>query len=224
MKIVALIPYWNNYIYPNQSINGLDKCLLSGKSLINYPIILANKIKKIDQTYIFTNDLIISHSIQKQLKFEILPRNKNLDSQKTSIEDIVDAFLEKIDCDFILLLHSNSPFLEPQTISECINKVISGQFDSSFLAKKEQKFVWFNGKRLNYEPLNGTPSLSDIEPVIIESSAAYFFSKNTFNSCRTRIGREPFIKEIGPFEGMVISSKEDFKIAEFLLDSGFFID
>jgi len=224
MKIVALVPYWSNYTYEDNSIDGRDTMLLSGKSLLNYPLLLANKIKDIDSTYIFTNDNSVESTIQDHLKFELLHRDQNLDSQNATIEDIVSSFLNVIDCDFVLLLHPSSPFLQPETISDCISKVVSGNFDSAFIARREKKFAWFRLERLNYDTSKGTPHLSNVEPIILESTAAYFFSRNSFNRFKTRIGQKPYVKEVGPFEGMVVSSKEELKISEFLLDSGFFVD
>ena len=54
MKIVAVIPYWDQYKY-DDGLNNLDKSKLGGRILLNYPIILANKIKLIANTYLFTN-------------------------------------------------------------------------------------------------------------------------------------------------------------------------
>jgi len=223
MKIVALIPYWNGYSFQDSSIAGRDTISLSGKALINYPIALTNKIKKISETYIFTNDNDVKGIIKDYLNFVILPRSRQLDSKKTTIENIISAFLNVVDADIVVLLHPSSPFVMSETISDCLEKVINEKFDSSFLVRSEKKLAWYKNKRLNYDSLNGTPHLSDLEPVVLESSAAYIFSKETFIKNGTRIGEKPYIKEIGSFEGMVISSGEDIKIAEFLLDSRFFI-
>ncbi len=221
MRIVSLIPYWKDYSFQNKALNELETIPLSGKAFINYPIVLANKINQINQTYIFTNDCNISNKIDGQLHYEILPRNRDLDNQEASIEDIISDFLSRVECDFILLLHPNSPFLKPETLEDCLEKVLRGDFDSSFLATVEKKFVWYRGERLNYHPKAGTPHLSEIEPVVIESNAAYFFSRDTFKKFGTRIGVSPFIKEVGYFEGMTMNTFEQIKLAEFILDSGF---
>lgn len=221
MKIVTMIPYWSNYQYGDTEAFNRDTTSLSGRILLNYPIRLANKIKTIQQTYIFTNDLNIQRLLDHRLHFNFLMRDNSLDDQEKNIEDIISQFLSQVDADIIVLLHPKSPFLKEESLQECIHKVIFEGYDSAFIARSERKFAWLGGARINYDPKQGTPHLAQIQPIILETSSLYVFTRQCFNLTRTRIGNNPYIKIVNSFEGMVINTLNDLKMAEYLLDSQF---
>jgi CMP-N-acetylneuraminic acid synthetase len=221
MKIVTLIPYWNKYQYEPTQLLNRDTTRLSGRILLNYPIELSNKIKAIDQTCLFTNDNSINQYLDTRLQVDCIERGIELDAQHVCIEQIISSFLQKIPADLIVLLHPKSPFIKKETVEECIAAVKSEKFDSAYLARVERKFAWYDDKRINYNTKSGTPHLSAIKPIVLETSSMYVFTAKSFERAGTRIGHQPYIKEVGSFEGMVISTPEDMKIAEYLLDSNF---
>lgn len=221
MKIVSVIPFWDQYQYENDLLQSRDTIRLGGKALINYPIELANKVDKITQTYIFTNNKSIKDLVDSRLNFEVLPRDTALDSQHASIEEIIRSFLQKVDADVVVLLHPNSPFVTKESLEDCVNKVVSGDHDSAFLARVEKKFAWCFGKRVNYSLENGTPHLSTIEPIVLETSSLYVFTRQCFENIGTRIGSSAYVKDVDSFEGMVVTSPSEVKLAEYLLDSKF---
>ena len=106
-------------------------------------------------------------------------------------------------------------------MSDVLHKVLNHGYDSAVLARIEKKFAWFSGVRINYEANSGTPHLSAIQPIILETSTLYVFTKDCFNECQTRIGNNPYIRAVDSFEGLVISNNRDMKLAEFLLDAQF---
>lgn len=223
MKIVAVIPYWDQYKY-DDGLNNLDKSKLGGRILLNYPIILANKIKLIANTYLFTNDQTISQLLDGRLRFNVIERDHQLDNDQTSIEDVLRSFLSKVDADMVVMMHPRSPFIRQESVEECINRVRDENYDSAFLGQVEKKFAWYRGERINYDTQNGTPHLLGIEPVVLENSSLYLFTRKSFEKTGTRVGQKPFIKVVGSFEGMTISSAEEFELAEYLLDSQFRIN
>jgi CMP-N-acetylneuraminic acid synthetase len=221
MKIVTLIPYWNEYQHEPSELLNRDTTRLSGRILLNYPIELSNKIKSIDQTCLFTNDNSINQHLDTRLKFDCIERGTELDAQNVCIEQIISSFLQQIPSDIIVLLHPKSPFIKKETVGECISAVTSGEYDSAYLARVERKFAWYEGRRINYHTDSGTPHLSAIKPIILETSSLYVFTAKSFERTGTRIGHQPYIKAVSSFEGMVISTPDDMKMAEYLLDSNF---
>ncbi len=221
MKIVSLIPFWDEYQYEDPRLKGLDMMRLAGKALINYPIELSNKVQLITDTYIYSNNQDIENLIDRRLSFKFLPRSTSLDSQVASIESIIQNFLNQVNADVVVLLHAKSPFIGVKSLIDCLDKVVNNNYDSAFLARIEKKFAWFSGRRINYEAVNGTPHLSNVEPIIIETSSMYIFTRECFLKTGTRIGNRPYIKYVNSFEGLVIGEPDDLKLAEFLLDSQF---
>ncbi len=218
MKIVGFIPYWLDY--KGEQNNNLKK--LAGRHLINYSISLLNKIDYIDDITIFASNPKILEYIEDDLEYSFLKRADYLDQNNITIEEIISEFLKKSDADIIVLLHPNSPFLQLDTVSECIEKVKSGKYDSAFTAYEYHKFAWFKGKPLNYSLSDATPKLQDIEPVILEQASLYVFTKELFMKQSKRIGEHVFIKNINHFEGHDVNEPEDFEIAELIVNSGMY--
>ena len=73
---------------------------------------------------------------------------------------------------------------------------------------------------LNYLIDKDTTILSELEPVLIESSSIYVFTRALFKKNRHRIGENPYIKEVGHFEGFEVNNKDDLTMAELMINAG----
>ena len=220
MRIVALIPFWSNYKPLKESLTCRPLVEVSGKSLINRTIEIINRIKLIDKTVIFTSHSEIFGHIDDSMNCEIVQRDRSLNSDKTSIEDIINEFLKISDADIVVLIHPKSPFIRSKTIEECVEKVLIDGFDSAFVANSIKKQAWYKGKPLNYLIDKSAPMLSELEPVLIESSSIYVFTRALFKKSRHRIGKNPYIKEVGHFEGFEVDNKDDLMMAELMINAG----
>jgi CMP-N-acetylneuraminic acid synthetase len=221
MKTIALIPYWSGYSFPEESLGRRDVLLLGGQALINYTINTANKATEVDEVVIYASDDKIVALVNEQEKISFVRRDQDLDGQDVSIEDIIERYLSISDADLIVLLHPKNPFLKPATVSTCINKVKSGDYDSAFVVSKARKFAWYNGRPLNYSLDGDTPNLSQIEPIYLESSSVYVFGRDLFAKTRHRIGSKPYLHEVGHFEGFEVDRPDDYEIAELIVNAGF---
>jgi len=220
MKVVAIIPFWSNYQPSQNALNCIPLVYLGGKSLISRTVELINQIKLIDEVVIFASDDQFVNYMDDKAQYNFLKRDQCLDSEKTSIEDIIKSFLLTNSADIIVLIHPKSPFLKPETIEDCIEQVLSLKYDSAFTANSIRKPIWFRDKTLNYSQNQDTPALSKIDPVIVETSSVYVFTRDLFDKKRRRIGEKPFIKKIGHFEGFEIEREDDYKMAELIVNAG----
>jgi CMP-N-acetylneuraminic acid synthetase len=220
MKVVALIPFWSDYqpLVPGVSCRPLVN--IGGKSLINRTVEIINHISTIEEVIIFSSNKKVLDFLDENVRYRFLKRDQSLDSDDASIEDIIESFLSNSDADVVVLIHPNSPFIKPETIQECINKVTSLDFDSAFVANSIRKNAWFKGEPLNYSLSNDTPALSDIDPILVETSSVYVFTSELFNNERRRIGQKPYVKEVGHFEGFEIDREDDFEMAELIINAG----
>jgi CMP-N-acetylneuraminic acid synthetase len=157
MKITALIPFWMDYKPLKSSLTCRSLIEISGKSLISRTIEITNHIKSISKTAIFTSNSKILDYIDNNVNYEFVQRSSDLDSDKASIEDIIDGFLQTSDADIIVLIHPKSPFIKPQTIEDCIQKVLTGRFDSALIVNNIKKHAWYKGRPLNYLAHGDTP-------------------------------------------------------------------
>jgi len=220
MKTIAMIPYWSDYSFPTESLEQRDTITLGGCALINYSVNIATEVEVIDDIVIFSSNDQILNSIDEKAKCKFIQRDKALDAQGVSIESIIESFLKVSDADLVVLIHPKHPFLKSSTIETCIEKAKSKEYDSAFVASMARKFAWFNGNPLNYSLEEDTPALSSLEPVVLESSSLYVFSRSLFEKNRRRIGINPFIHEIGHFEGFEVDRPDDYEIAELIINAG----
>jgi len=210
MKTVAFIPVkLNNERLPGKNIKELS----DGTPLIQ---IILNKLlelkgKDIDEIYVYCSDKSIINYLPKGVEF--LQRPKSLDGKYVQGKSIYTEFYNTIDADIYVLAHATSPFVSKKHISECINKVKLGGYDSAFCAIKLQTFLWENNKPLNFN-IEYPPRTQDISPVFYELSTAYIFTKETFEKYHARTGEKPYICECSAIESIDVDYPDDFEIAD----------
>jgi CMP-N-acetylneuraminic acid synthetase len=220
MKVVALIPFWSDY---QSSVSGKGcrpLIKIGGKTLINRTVEIINRINSIEEVVIFASNDKVLDFFDDNVRYKFLNRDEYLDSDKISIEDIINDFLRESDADIVVLMHPKSPFIKPKTIQECIEKVVSGKFDSAFVASSIRKHAWYQGSPLNYSKFKDTPALSKIDPILVETCSVYVFTRKMFENSRHRISENPYVKEVGHFEGFEVDRKDDLKMAELIINSG----
>lgn len=222
MKIDALIPYWQEYKFPDQSISNRDTVRIGGHSLIERAVKTLQNIELIDNIIIYSSNEKVKDLLEGSLEYTFQKRDLDLDDESVSIEDIIERFIKTSDADVVVLLHPKCPFLKSESIAECIVKVAKEDYDSAFIGSQLRKLSWFSGKPLNYSLKRGgnTPSLTSLEPVIFESSSVYVFTRKLFEKTRRRTGLNPYMKFVGHFEGFEIDREEDYEIAELIVNAG----
>jgi len=206
MRTVGFIPSRLN----SQRVPGKNVKLLAGIPLVNYVLAAANKVEELDEVVIFSSDPGIAGFIRSGLKYKLVTRPDWLDTQQARVQDLIGEFLKVDAADVIAMLHITSPFLKPETISDCVSQVKSGRYDSAFAAGAVTQSCWFAGKPLNNRRPDST------EPVLVEQSF-YVFKRSVFEGTGRRIADRPYIKIIDDREGQDIDTFEDLRIAEMLM-------
>ena len=210
MKVVSLIPIKTN----NERLQNKNTKKLHNKPLCKY---IFNTIKNIDiinEKYCFCSNENIKTYLPSEITF--LKRDPIFNTNTTSMTDIIENFISKIDADIYILMHATSPFLKKKTIELCINKVLYEGYDSAFTGAYVKDFLWFNNKVLNYN-LDNIPRTQDLQNAIKETSGIYIFKKDIFTTYKQRIGLHPYIHIVDYKESIDIDTIHDFKLAEFLI-------
>lgn len=207
MKIVAVVPIkLNNERLPNKNIKPFD----NGLPLCHYIFETLKKINNIDEIYVYCSNPKIKEYIPNNVKF--LKRSETLDQNSTKINEVLTAFANDVAADIYIMTHATAPFISPKSIEKGLDAVISGEFDSSFAAKKIQTFLWKDNKPFNYD-LDNIPRTQDLSPLFEETSGFYIYKWNTIVNNNRRIGKNPFMVEISTIESCDIDTQEDFVIA-----------
>lgn len=212
MKIVAFATIkMNSERVPHKNIQPIGS-----KPLCYHIINTALQIDKIDNVYVYCSTEDIINYIPE--KAEFLRRGIWLDGNEIRAKDTYTAFINEVDADIYMAMCTTSPFTQKETMENALNKVLYEGFDSAFTAKKMQTFAWYKGKPINYD-ISNVPRTQDMEPVYVETSAFFIFTKELWVKHGRRIGFRPYIQEVGEIESVDIDTMEDLKFAQILADN-----
>jgi CMP-N-acetylneuraminic acid synthetase len=159
----------------------------------------------------------IMRNVEPGVRCRYVARPSWLDTDEATPEDWVRSFLSDVQCDVVVLLHITSPFITKTTVEECLRAVTSREHASAFAALKIHRFAWFRGSPLNYSPGEPTPRTQDLEPVVVEQSGLYVFTRELFESTGRRVADKPYVRIVDAFEGHDIDTEEEFALAEMIL-------
>ena len=208
MKTVAVVPMkLNNRRLPQKN----TKSFTNGKPLCSYILSTLLKVSGIDEVYVYCSNPDIKDFIPEGVNY--LKRSESLDQDSTKMNEVLKCFAEDVPADIYVMTHTTAPFISSESIEKGLNAVLSGEYDSSFAAKKLQDFIWKDGKPFNYE-LNNIPRTQDLEPFFEGTSGLYIYRSEVMTKRNRRIGDKPFITEVGEIESIDIDEPEDFEIAD----------
>lgn len=211
MKTVAIMPIKLN----NERLPGKNTMLLDGKPLLQHQLLATQQTGLADEIYVYCSDEAVCPFLPEGVSF--LKRSVELDLPTSNFTQIFTAFSNAVPADIYVYVHATAPFITPETITECIQAVQGGEYDSAFCATKIQDFLWQNGEPLNFDAAN-IPRSQDIGPIYRETSGVYVFTKDVFLKHHRRIGMKPFIKEVSFKEAVDINNPEDFELAKAMVN------
>lgn len=211
MKTVAIMPIKLN----NERLPGKNTMDLGGKPLLQHQLLAMQQTGLADEIYVYCSDEAVCPYLPEGIRF--LKRPVKLDLPTSNFTQIFSTFSSTVPADIYVYVHATAPFITPQTMTECIQAVQSGEFDSAFCAVKIQDFLWKDGEPLNFDAAN-VPRSQDLEPIYRETSGVYVFTKEVFEVYHRRIGKKPYIKEVSFKEAVDINNPEDFRLAEAMVN------
>lgn len=211
MKVVSFIPIKLN----NERLPGKNTLPLGNRPMCEYIFETINKVEIIDEKYVYCSSESIKRHIPEGIKF--LKRDSYLDGFQVKGLEIIDYFLKDVEADIYVLTHVTQPFTKYSSITEALEKVISGEYDSAFSAKVLQDYCWYRGKPFNYN-IKDIVTTQNLEPIYIETGAFYIFTREVFKKYRQRIGVNPYIKVMEQIEAVDIDTADDYEFAKVVLE------
>lgn len=199
----------------NERCPGKNTRMLGSKPLLQWELDSLNATGLCDSLNVFCSSADIVPFLPECVNF--VKRPDYLDLPSSNFTQIFTCFMEQHDADIYVYAHATAPFITPNTMTQCIEAVKSGEYDSAFCAIKLQDYLWQDGEPLNFDASN-LPRTQDLKPIYQETSGVYVFTKEVFKKYHRRIGKNPFIKEVSFKEAVDIDNPEDFDLAEALVD------
>lgn len=211
MKTVAMVPIKLN----SERVKEKNlRPFFDGKPLVQFILEALVKSEKIDEVYVYCSNERIKDYLIDGVKF--LKRPEFLDGNTSNCNDIIREFMKEVQADYYVVSHATAPFTRTESIDKCIDVVIEdNEYDSAFTVDKIQTFMWEKGKPLNFDPSN-FPRTQDLEPIYMETSGAFVFSKHVFETYNRRIGVTPYLVEVEPIESCDIDTEYDMTVAQAL--------
>ena len=216
-KIVALLPMkGTSERVPNKNLK-----LFNGKPLYHYVMNVLLKSKYIDLIVVNTDSEFLKSDILFNFneKVKVVDRDEKVCGNYISMNKVLEQDINSIPSDIYIQTHSTNPLLKVQTLENAIEKMIkfmdTKENDSVFSVSKVQKRFYNKDSK----PMNHDPKMlvtQHLDPIFEENSCFYVFTKESFLSNDSRIGKKPFMFEIDKIESTDIDEPEDFIIAEAL--------
>lgn len=207
MKVVAMIPIkLNNERVPGKNI----KKFTDGTPLMSLIQKACVDAETVDEVFVYCSNPAVKKYLNPGVKY--LQRPDFLDGNGANCNDIIREFMKAVHADIYIASHATGPFTSSKSIDACVKAVQTGEYDSAFLARRLQEFLWQDGTAMNFD-IQNFPRTQDLKPIYSEAPGAYVFTKETFEKYDRRVGMKPYIHEISEVESRDIDYPEDFEIA-----------
>ena len=208
MKVVALVPIkMNNERTPGKN----TKKLSDGTPLIHCILKTLLNCAEIDEIYVYCSKEEIKEYLIPGVNY--LKRDEKFDTAQADVNDMFFTFSNEVKADVYVLAHATAPLLSSESIDRGVKAVKSEEYDSAIAVRKMQEFLWKDGKAFNYDP-SFIPRTQDLDPLYVETTGLYIFTKKVIQERHSRIGAKPFMLEVSPVEATDINNPIDFEIAD----------
>lgn len=200
MKTACFIPIKSN----SERVHGKNFRVLNGKKLYEYICSNVRIAGVFDDVYVDTNSEEIKE-YESSLGFKVIDRKPELAQNTANGNDLlVYQFGLYPDYDFYFQAFATAPYLRPESIAACFEKlVLTEKFDSCFTATENHGFYWLAGNPVNYRP-GILPRSQDMLPVVEETTGLYGICRDSLERYRCRIGRNPYIHIVDKFQAVDI--------------------
>lgn len=208
MKTVAFVPIkLNSERVPRKNI----RAFTNGEPLIKYILKTLEKVKGIDEIYVYCSSPEIKEYMTEKSVF--LKRDEHYDLSTTPFNEVLSSFAKLVKADQYVLTHATAPFIKAESIEKAIEGVSKEGFDSALTVTPFNEFLWKNNKPFNYDVEN-IPRTQDLERMYVETCGLYVYKRELILEKNRRIGDNPMLVEISKIEATDINVEEDFIIAD----------
>lgn len=156
-------------------------------------------------------------ALQSHPKIEIIERAQDLVGDFISMNLLIERFLNSVDeMQDLIMTHTTNPFLQSETIENAIDSYslsLKNGVDSLFSVSE------FRGRFYDshHFPLNHNPDelirTQDLEPLYLENSCLYVFSKKSFLESKSRIGKRAKLFVTPVLDSLDIDTPDDWNLA-----------
>ena len=191
---------------------------LSGKPLFFHILESLSKSKHVKDIFIDTASRKIADLAKANFDVNIINRAPHLLDNTVTGNQFIEHDIRLIDNEYFMFTHATNPLLTSKTIDKAIEVFFQGMqdgYDSLFSVERIQKRVYTkDGNPINHNMGRELKMTQDLDPIFVETSSFFIFSRKMFDENKRRVGNNPFLFEMNCYEAIDIDYVSDFYVAE----------
>ena len=212
--ITALIPIKRN----SQRIPNKNFLEINSKPLFFWIIDSLLNSEFVDEIVINYDDDYTLQEVSKYFdSIKFCKRPDKLLGDDISMNKIIESSLKDCTNETIIQVHTTSPLLKTKTIDKAIKFHLDKKQDIFSVNKLYERFYDKDLRPINHD-INTLVQTQDLEPLYVENSALYIFTKENFRQNNNRINDKSDIFEVIFPENIDIDNFEDFELARIFLE------
>lgn len=169
----------------------------------------------VDGVHIDTDDDEIADSAASLVGVTVLRREEHLEGDDVSVNLLIESFLERVpEATHVIQTHATNPLLRSSTIDQAVEQYLRDDAHDSLFAATRCQARFYDGNivAINHDPDELIPT-QKLEPLFLENSSFYVFSRDSFGRRGHRIGERPAMFEMDPMEAIDIDEEHDLSLA-----------
>lgn len=215
-KTLAMIPARMG----SQRLEKKNLRLLAGKPLICHAIEKCKQTGVFDEVWVNSEDPEFG-TIAEEMGVNFYQRPAELGNSVATSEQFVHDFLENVECDHLLQVHSIAPLLTAEEVRDFTNSFLTSDYSVMIACIEDQIEVAYQSAPVNFTFAEKTNSQDLVPTQRITWSITGFRARDYLNAVRseqigTYNGKVGFYP-VNPISGHVIKTQQDLDIAEALM-------
>ena len=213
MKIVAMIPArLGSQRIPKKNIRYFGEM-----PLLAHAIELAKKSDCFSEVWVNSESEVLG-DLARQHEVHFHKRPEELSTNKATNQQFVLEFMQKHECDFLVMLNSTSPLLSEATVKRFCQFLREDKFESVMSTLEEQAESFYQDKPLNFSTERKINS-QDLEPINKVVWAMTAWRRDSYMQDIEKGGAGIFHGRLSFFaipkdESCDLDTEEDWRIAE----------
>lgn len=205
----------------SQRLKFKNLALLNKKPLISYAIQKAIKSKIFSDIYI-NSDSEIFKNIADRYRIKFFLRHKKFGKSNTKSDDVVNNFLQNINCDYLVWVNPIAPLQEIDDIKKSVKIMIENKYNTLMTVVNKNIHFLKNNKPINFKNNSKFERTQDLPPISEMVYTLMMWNRNSFlksfekNKFAMLHGRKYYFP-ISKISSLIVKNNEDLLLIENLL-------
>ncbi len=192
----------------------------AGSTLLEVKLDQLKRVDGIDEIVVNT-DAPRAIEIAKEKGVSHFERDAYFASSDCVNSDHWRNLAETTEADFVMHTLCTSPLLRDETYHDLLEvyrgKLLTGENDSVNTVREVKKFMWLEGRPLNYE-MGMAPNSQNLPDVLSITFGASIISRSQMIETSNVVGSKPYFHRLDEVEAVDIDTPLEFEFAEFLFE------